>query len=233
MPIHMLFDLLAWSGGGLLGLFVRRRWLADAPTPGLLARPWWYACAMIGAIGGALMLGSLNVRLAGMAGGGVSVVGALAGAIVGVELYKTLTGVKGSTGVGMVASLAFGVVVGRIGCLLAGIEDYTYGIPTSLPWGMDFGDGLARHPVQAYESLSMAVFLIWFLRRLAAGDQALRRQGFALFVAAYAGQRFLWEFLKPYPTVLGPLNLFHLTCLGLLAYAAAMLYRRRAIHADA
>ena len=65
MPIHMLFDLLAWSGGGLLGLFVRRRWLADAPTPGLLARPWWYACAMIGAIGGALMLGSLNVRLAG------------------------------------------------------------------------------------------------------------------------------------------------------------------------
>ena len=41
----------------------------------------------------------------------------------------------------------------------------------------------------------------------------------ALFVGVYAAQRFLWEFIKPYGTVIGPFNLFHLICLGLLAYA--------------
>ena len=34
----------------------------------------------------------------------------------------------------------------------------------------------------------------------------------------YACQRFVWEFLKPYPAVLGPLNLFHFLMLGLVAY---------------
>jgi hypothetical protein len=46
-------------------------------------------------------------------------------------------------------------------------------------------------------------------------------------IAFYAAQRFLWEFLKPYATVIGPLNLFHLVCLALLAYAAIMLARGR------
>jgi prolipoprotein diacylglyceryltransferase len=233
VSVHLLFDLLAWSGGIGLGYFVRKRWLAGVPTPGLLDRPWWYASGLMGGVLGAYVLGTLNVRLAGMAGDGRSVAGALAGAIIGIELYKALAGMKGSTGIGVVASLAFGIAVGRIGCLLAGIEDYTYGIPTSLPWGMDFGDGVTRHPVQLYESLSMAAFLVWFLRRLAAGGEWLRRHGFAVFVAVYAGQRFLWEFLKPYPTVLGPFNLFHLLCLGLLAYGGVMLHQRRLIHADA
>ena len=34
----------------------------------------------------------------------------------------------------------------------------------------------------------------------------------------YACQRFAWEFLKPYPTVVGPLNVFHLLSVGLIAY---------------
>lgn len=233
MSVHLLFDLLAWSGGALLGLLVRKLWLADMPTPGLLARPWWYASGLIGGAAGAFVLGTLNVRLAGMAGEGRSVAGALAGAILSIELYKKLTGMSGSTGVGVVAPLAFGIAIGRIGCLLAGIEDFTYGIPTSLPWGMDFGDGIPRHPVQLYESLSMAGFLLWFLRDLSLGGEASRRHGFALFVLVYGGQRFLWEFLKPYPTVLGPFNLFHLLCLGLLAYGGVMIHQRRAAYADA
>jgi hypothetical protein len=39
----------------------------------------------------------------------------------------------------------------------------------------------------------------------------------------YAAQRFCWEFLKPYAPLLGPLNLFHLICLGLMGYAIWML----------
>lgn len=164
---------------------------------------------------------------------GKSVVGALAGAIAAVEAYKHFTGLSGSTGLGVVAPLAFGIAVGRIGCLLSGLEDFTYGTPTALPWGMDFGDGIARHPVQLYESLAMAAFLVWFLAALALGHEMPRRHGFALLVAVYAGQRFCWEFLKPYPDVIGPFNLFHLTCLGLLAYGLVMIRRRRDRHAHA
>ena len=43
----------------------------------------------------------------------------------------------------------------------------------------------------------------------------------------YAAQRFCWEFFKPYTPVLGPLNLFHLVCLGLIGYAAIMLAASR------
>ena len=236
MHVHMLFDLLAWSGAAITGVVVRRRWLGGAATPGLGERPWWYASAVLGAMLGAVALGTANVVLAGQAGMGKSVLGGLAGAIVAVELYKRVTGLRGSTGIGVVAPLAFGIVVGRVGCLLSGLEDYTYGTPTTLPWGMDFGDGIARHPVQAYESLTMAAFLLWFLRALAGGGGAgalARRHGFALLVGVYAGQRFCWEFLKPYPPVVGPLNVFHLTCLALLLYAAGLARLRRDRHAPA
>ena len=30
--------------------------------------------------------------------------------------------------------------------LLAGLHDDTYGLPTALPWGIDLGDGVPRHP---------------------------------------------------------------------------------------
>jgi phosphatidylglycerol---prolipoprotein diacylglyceryl transferase len=36
-------------------------------------------------------------------------------------------------------------------------------------------------------------------------------------------QRFLWEFLKPYGAVIGPLTLFHLLSLFILFYAVVML----------
>jgi phosphatidylglycerol---prolipoprotein diacylglyceryl transferase len=54
----------------------------------------------------------------------------------------------------------------------------------------------------------------------------LMRNGFYALVLVYAAQRFLWEFLKPYGAVLGPFNLFHLVCAGLVAYAILMFGRR-------
>ena len=50
--------------------------------------------------------------------------------------------------------ILIGIVIGRIGCLLAGLQDVTYGNPTSLPWGVDFGDGIPRHPTQFYDKCS-------------------------------------------------------------------------------
>ena len=50
--------------------------------------------------------------------------------------------------------LCLGIIVGRWGCLFAGLADQTFGVPTGLPWGVDLGDGVPRHPVQIYESLA-------------------------------------------------------------------------------
>jgi prolipoprotein diacylglyceryltransferase len=101
----------------------------------------------------------------------------------------------------------------------------TYGTPTTLSWGVDFGDGVTRHPVQLYEALTMAIFLAVFVALVWRGNEAVLRTGFYLFVGIYAAQRFLWEFLKPYGTVIGPFNLFHLISIALLAYA--LLFARR------
>jgi phosphatidylglycerol---prolipoprotein diacylglyceryl transferase len=63
---------------------------------------------------------------------------------------------------------ALGYGIGRIGCLLSGDGDY--GIPTSLPWGMSFPNGLvpttARvHPTPIYE-LIVACAIAWWLWHL-------------------------------------------------------------------
>jgi prolipoprotein diacylglyceryltransferase len=55
--------------------------------------------------------------------------------------------------------------VGRIGCFLTGLADNTYGTPTGLPWGVDFGDRIHRHPTQLYEIafLMILIPLLWHL----------------------------------------------------------------------
>jgi prolipoprotein diacylglyceryltransferase len=110
------------------------------------------------------------------------------------------------------------------------MQDFTYGIPTSLPWGVDFGDGIKRHPVQLYESFAMLAFLLILLLNYPKQSAFWQAQGFYIFVLFYAGQRFLWESLKPYSAVFGTVNLFQLLCLGLVGYAVFMLVTIRKNH---
>ena len=55
---------------------------------------------------------------------------------------------------------------------------------------------------------------------------AFRANAFYLMTAFYAVERFGLEFLKPYARLLGPLNIFHLACIGLLAYSVILLSRK-------
>ncbi|HEV2333949.1 MAG TPA: prolipoprotein diacylglyceryl transferase family protein [Stellaceae bacterium] len=218
MAIHSVFDVLA-----LVAALVVFR-LVPAAAPGVPGEPWrihplYIAAASLGATVGAYLAGSANLWLTGINGIARSIEGALAGAILTIEALKWRAGVEGSTGLRFVAPLAAAIAVGRLGCFFAGLDDMTYGTPTALPWGVDFGDGVARHPVQLYEAAMMTIFFALFVPVLRRGGDRVRRTGFYAFVAVYAGQRFLWEFLKPYGTVVGPLNLFHLLSLALVAYA--------------
>ena len=218
--LHLLFDLLAWGAGFGIARFLyhwRLREIGDRIASKLTVG---YVIALVaGAILGAVLLGSAYSLSQGVPHLSHSVAGALAGAIVAIELYKAFAGVEGSTGVIWVGSLCVGIAVGRLGCLFAGLADDTYGIPTSLPWGIDLGDGIARHPVQLYESASMLGFLAFYLIALRRRAGWTTTRAFYWFVGWYAAQRFVWEFFKPYPRLVGPLDIFQLCALGLLAYA--------------
>jgi phosphatidylglycerol---prolipoprotein diacylglyceryl transferase len=223
---HTAFDLLAWSTGAAVGYGLYRWRLKDRVAQ--IARatgPGYFACLGVGAALGAWASGSLNTLREAAPALSHSVAGALVGAIFAVELYKAARGLKGSTGVIFVGSFATGVAIGRWGCLFAGLPDRTYGTPTTLPWGVDLGDGIARHPVQIYESLAMAAFLALFVAGLGARAPWAMRRGFYALCIWYGAQRFAWEFLKPYPSVAGPFSLFHLLCGGLVAYGVVYYLR--------
>lgn len=221
MFIHAIFDILAWLTAFATAFFLRR----TQPQLSLNSHgQWGYRSAVIiGAAIGAVGLGTANLWLSGQTGMARSIEGALFGAIVGVELFKWATGIRVRTGAIFALPLALGIAVGRIGCFLAGLEDFTYGTPTDLPWGYDFGDHIKRHPVQLYEALTMAGFAVFYVVQMRAGNQAFLRRAFAFVVLLYGAQRFCWEFLKPYGSVLGPLTLFHFISAALIFYALFLL----------
>jgi phosphatidylglycerol---prolipoprotein diacylglyceryl transferase len=148
---------------------------------------------------------------------GKTVVGALLGGLIGVELTKKMIGVKQSTGDVFVYPLIVGMTIGRVGCFLTGLSDRTYGIATSLPWGIDFGDGISRHPTQLYEIaflLGLILFLKWREHyTYESGDL------FKFYLIAYLSFRWLIDFIKPdFHPILG-MSAIQITCLlGLLYY---------------
>jgi prolipoprotein diacylglyceryltransferase len=112
-----------------------------------------------------------------------------------VEIAKRVMGVRRNTGDGFVLALCVGIAIGRIGCFLTGLPDHTFGIATHLPWGVNFGDGIRRHPTQLYESVLMiplGVWLMWRGRRPHAEGELFR-----LFMLVYLTFRFFVEFIKP------------------------------------
>ncbi len=225
MPIHILFDLLSYAIAGWLS------WRVFKPSHKITVpnRLDYYMITIIGFVIGSITLGTLNTYLSlHELILSKSILGALFGAIVAIEIYKHSIGVSGSTGAYFVPSLAIGIAIGRIGCFLSGIEDYTYGTQTTLPWGHDFGDGVMRHPVQLYESGVMFLFFIYSTLVFRYDEERFRKYIFYIFILVYSLQRFAWEFLKPYETILWGLNLFQFVCLALIGYA--LLYIRRSLH---
>jgi prolipoprotein diacylglyceryltransferase len=138
---------------------------------------------------------------------GRTIVGGLVGGTLGVFLIKKRLGIRARYGNLLAPPIALGMAVGRLGCLLNGC---CFGKPTGLPWGIDFGDGIARHPTQAYELLfCLAAFILLQRKRHTAAPGQLL-SGYFL---AYFGFRFFVEFLRPHPSVAG-LSAFQWICIA-------------------
>jgi phosphatidylglycerol:prolipoprotein diacylglycerol transferase len=159
-------------------------------------------------------------RLGALVLQGKTVVGGLLGGMIGVEITKKYLRLTRSTGDDFVRPLIVGIMVGRVGCFLTGLSDNTAGNQTALPWGVNFGDGIYRHPTQIYEILFLLCLwgLIEFVnarRRFQSGDL------FKIFMAGYLLFRLLVDFIKPYPGIFVGLNVIQLACLaGLLYYSS-------------
>jgi prolipoprotein diacylglyceryltransferase len=222
MTTHLLFDLLSYA----VSFFISYRWIHPT-TPAIsdeTLRYGYYTTLIIGFFIGAFSLGTLNAYYStGSFVIGKSVLGALFGGVIAVEIFKKLTNIKGSTGAYFVPSLSIGIAIGRIGCYYAGIEDYTYGIETTSIFGHDFGDGLLRHPVQLYESTAMGIFFLYSIWMYKTHITTFKTTIFYQFIGYYSLQRFVWEFLKPYQSLIFGLNLFHIICLILMMYALVYL----------
>ena len=220
---HPVLETLAYAAG--YALF---RWMRDRRGD-IVAEPQRWsvlAGAAVGALVGSRLLGLAEqwpTVLATWRGGhmlalvlspgGKTVVGGLLGGWLGVEIAKRLAGIQRRTGDLFALPLCLGIAIGRVGCLVAGLADDTYGMPTSLPWAVDLGDGVGRHPVQVYEILFLAALAVVLGSKVRLPEGAR----FRIFLGGYLGWRFAIDFLKLQPLV-GGLNLIQWSCLaGILA----------------
>ncbi len=245
--MHPLFEALGYAGGYALYKWQRVR-QGDALNDD---RRWLViAAAAIGALVGARFLGLLEQApkmglhwAQVLQPGGKTIVGGLLGGWLGVEVVKKLAGVRSRTGDLFAVPLCVGIAIGRIGCFFAGLADDTCGKATTLPWGVDFGDGVRRHPTQLYEFvfLSVLAWMLWWWERRKANAEGAKDaevssgrfaegQVFRGFMAAYLGWRLAIDFLKPQPRVDG-MNWIQWACVaGLVALVVGELRRRREGH---
>jgi phosphatidylglycerol:prolipoprotein diacylglycerol transferase len=120
---------------------------------------------------------------------------------------------------------AIGYGIGRIGCFLSG--DGCYGIPTNLPWGMSFPNGidptLVRvHPTPLYELAAGLVIGWWLWRRAGKPHPVGLITGEYLALAGLA--RFLVEFVRRNPKVLWNLSNAQLASAGAVLVGVGIVF---------
>jgi phosphatidylglycerol---prolipoprotein diacylglyceryl transferase len=154
--------------------------------------------------------------------GGKTIVGGLLGGTAAVEIAKRSVGERRSTGDLFVLPLLAGIAIGRLGCFTGGLADHTFGTATALPWGVDFGDGIRRHPTQLYE-IVFVLALAWVLWRLS--TRALENGDlFKIFLIAYLSFRLLVDGIKPGSSVAG-LSAIQWACAAAIGYYARFVPR--------
>ena len=153
-------------------------------------------------------------------------------------------------------ALILGYGIARIGCHLSGNGDY--GMPTNLPWGVDYSNGIAPpamvfrdfphiadkypggivpnntllHPTPIYEFLAglLIFFLLWKARKFLRPDGKL----FAAYLVLAGIERFLVESIRLNPSILfgmseAQLISLPLILIGLVGYAYFNLHAESAV----
>jgi phosphatidylglycerol---prolipoprotein diacylglyceryl transferase len=133
-------------------------------------------------------------------------------------------------------AVAVGYGVGRLGCLLSGDGDY--GIPTRLPWGMSFPNGLVPtnqrvHPTPIYElilALILAAYLWW---RGKPGSSLALGQLTGEYLVLSGLARFAVEFIRINPRIYWGMTNAQMASLGAVAVGLLLILWARRNQANA
>ena len=211
--VHLVLEYLAFFAGFRYYLYLRKRSKDNITTNNRLS-------IIIGAIFGALFFSRLFAfledpplhHIQGIISilNNKTIMGGLFGGLLGVELAKKIIGEKQSSGDLFTLPIISGIIIGRLGCFLSGIKEFTYGKETSTVLGMNLGDGLSRHPIALYEIVYL-IGILFLIKLLQKSPQPLKNGSyFKIFMIGYFSFRFMIEFLKP--------NSFHIFGLSSIQY---------------
>jgi len=119
---------------------------------------------------------------------------------------------------------AIGYGIGRIGCFLSG--DGCYGLPTNLPWGMSFPNGIEPtlvrvHPTPLYELGAGLLIGAWLWMRGGKPRPAGSILGEYLILSGIA--RFMVEFIRRNPKVIWGLSNAQLASAGSVLVGAVLI----------
>lgn len=155
-----------------------------------------------------------NVNNVGALLSGRTIVGGLIGGTIGAVVTKKILGIKEKRGNLFAPAIALGVAIGRFGCFFRGC---CYGKPTSLPWGVDFGDHVLRYPTQLFEALFMLIMFL-YLERIKNRKDIKPGQLFKILMLSYFTFRFFIEFIRVEPQVFAGLTVFQIISVGVIVY---------------
>ncbi len=234
--LHAVLETAGYFIGFRYFLYLRHRQGDTIPTsrriPIIIA-------TIFGALAGSRLIGGLEDIPGLMATGNKAlwfyanktVLGGMLGGLIAVELTKKALHEKHSSGDLITYPFILALIVGRIGCFSMGVYEQTYGTPTRLPWGINLGDGIVRHPVCLYEIVFLA--LLWLsLQSLEKRYLLADGARFKLLMIAYLFFRLLLDVIKPHVDVVVGLSTIQMAALlGLVYYRNDIISPRKLIAA--
>ena len=235
---HAIMETLAFFTGFRYFLYLRKK---KGDPYSSSSRIWVIIGAIFGALVGSRLIGALErpdelgraTHLFSYIFNNKTVVGGFLGGLAGVEMIKKIIGEKKASGDLFVYPMILALIIGRIGCFSMGVYEEAYGVQSGLPWAMDLGDGLLRHPVALYEIFFLLFLwagLKWLQKTVALESGAL----FKLFMISYLLFRFTLEFIKPHVIIFIGLSTIQLTCLaGLIYYSPFIVHLKKLLAAYA
>lgn len=165
--------------------------------------------------------------------GGYTWFGGVLGGVVAAVLLANLYKIPALKVLDVAPVASLGLACGRVGCFLAGDGDY--GIPTSLPWGISFPNGIVPtrvpvHPTPLYEiSYALVIFVVlWRRGRPGSYERTWQGSQLALYLFWTGLCRFTVEFLSRNARVFAGMSEAQLVSIGfvLAAWALTLFHRK-------
>ncbi|CAN5205764.1 prolipoprotein diacylglyceryl transferase [soil metagenome] len=228
--IHLIFETAAFLVGFRYYIFLRKKSGDSIPE---INRIWIIVGATAGALLGSRILGALenpllldfhSFKSIFIALQNKTIVGGFFGGILGVELIKKILKEKQRSGDLFVFPILLAMIIGRIGCFLTALNDHTAGGATTMPWGIDYGDGVFRHPLPLYEIIFLALtfFVLWKIKNknnLASGSL------FKICMVFYFSYRLINESFKSDYIYPWHLSAIQTVCIIALLYYSNVFFR--------